>query len=112
MKRILTISALLAMALLASAQEKKSFTTLREIPIGQLMDVLDRALDQGYTVAWGGDVSGDFSRSGLASLPDDVVPTQELRQQQWDSWDFTYLFLNRHALPSRLRKELTKTVWK
>ena len=61
------------------------------IPIEQLMAVLDKALDAGYTVAWGGDVSGDFLRKeGLAMLPDGVVPTQELRQQQWDNWDFTY----------------------
>lgn len=60
------------------------------IPIEQLMDVLDKALDKGYTVAWGGDVSGDFTRTGLAWLPEGVSPTQELRQQQWDSWEFTY----------------------
>ena len=61
------------------------------IPIDQLMEVLDKALDAGYTVAWGGDVSGDFYRKeALAYLPDDVVPTQELRQQQWDNWTFTY----------------------
>ena len=123
------------------------------IPIEQLMDALDKALDAGYTVAWGGDVSGDFLRKeGLAMLPDGVVPTQELRQQQWDDWRFTYdhvmliygkavdeagapyylvknswgdsgpykgiwymsrdymtlnttyIFLNRHALPKKLRK--------
>ena len=61
------------------------------IPIDQLMDALDKALDAGYTVAWGGDVSGDFLRKeALAQLPDGVVPTQELRQQQWDDWRFTY----------------------
>lgn len=61
------------------------------IPIGQLMDVLDRALDAGYTVAWGGDVSGDFHRKeAVAYLPDGVVPTQELRQEQWNDWTFTY----------------------
>ena len=61
------------------------------IPIEQLMTVLDKALDAGYTVAWGGDVSGDFLRKeGIAVLPDGVVPTQELRQEQWDNWDFTY----------------------
>ncbi len=41
-------------------------------------------------MAWGGDVSGDFTRTGLAYLPDGVVPTQELRQQLWDNWTFTY----------------------
>jgi aminopeptidase C len=60
------------------------------IPIEKLMAALDRALDKGYTVAWGGDVTGDFTRTGLAMLPDGVKPTQELRQEQWDNWQFTY----------------------
>jgi len=60
------------------------------IPIKELMDVLDKALDAGYTVAWGGDVTGDFTRTGLAMLPDDVSPTQAMRQEQWDDWRFTY----------------------
>lgn len=61
------------------------------IPIEQLMEVLDAALDAGYTVAWGGDVTGNFSRQeAIAQLPDSVVPTQQLRQEQWDDWRFTY----------------------
>ena len=60
------------------------------IPIEQLMTVIDNALDTGYTVAWGGDVSGDFTRTGLAMLPDGIVPTQQMRQEQWDDWQFTY----------------------
>lgn len=61
------------------------------IPIEQLMDAIDRAIDAGYTVAWGGDVSGNFYRKeGVAYLPEGVVPTQELRQEQWDNWQFTY----------------------
>ena len=61
------------------------------IPIEQLMDVLDQTLDAGYTVAWGGDVSGDFYRNqSLAYLPDGVTPTQEMRQEQWNDWEFTY----------------------
>ena len=60
------------------------------IPIEQLMNILDKALDAGYTVAWGGDVTGDFTRTGLALLPDGVTPTQELRQEQWNDWRFTY----------------------
>ena len=61
------------------------------IPIALLMDVLDRAIDPGYTVAWGGDVSGDFNRrTAVAALPEGVLPTQETRQSQWDNWQFTY----------------------
>ncbi len=60
------------------------------IPIEQLMEAVDKALDAGFTVAWGGDVSGDFTRTGLAMLPDGIVPTQQMRQEQWDDWRFTY----------------------
>ena len=60
------------------------------IPIEQLMDVLDKALDAGYTVAWGGDVSGNFTRTGLAMLPDSITPNQQMRQEQWDDWRMTY----------------------
>ncbi len=61
------------------------------IPIEELLSDIDKALDGGYTVAWGGDVSGDFSRKeGIATLPEGIVPTQEMRQEQWDSWEFTY----------------------
>ena len=49
------------------------------IPIDQLMAALDRAIDNGYTVAWGGDVSGsNFVRKDcIAQLPEGVVPSQE-----------------------------------
>lgn len=60
------------------------------LPIEQLMNILDKALDAGYTVAWGGDVTGGFTFTGLAMLPDSVIPTQQLRQEQWDDWRFTY----------------------
>lgn len=60
------------------------------IPIEQLMAIIDDTLDAGYTVAWGGDVTGDFTRTGLAMLPVGVVPTQQMRQEQWDDWRFTY----------------------
>ncbi len=60
------------------------------LPVEQLMDLLDQALDAGYTVAWGGDVTGDFTRTGLAMLPEGVRPTQQLRQELWDDWRFTY----------------------
>ncbi len=61
------------------------------IPLEQLMQVVDTALDRGYTVCWGGDVSGNgFTRTGLADTPDKVAPTQESRQRRFDQWEATY----------------------
>ena len=83
------------------APYKWRLKTSYNIPIEQLMNVLDSALDAGYTVAWGGDVTSQklredgpdtaiFTRTGLAMLSVGVTPSQELRQQQWDDWQFTY----------------------
>lgn len=60
------------------------------IPIDKLMEVLETAIMNGYCVDWGGDVSGDFSYTGIAELPEGVTPTQDLRQEQFDDWTFTY----------------------
>lgn len=41
------------------------------LPIDEMAEVIDYAVRQGYTVAWGGDVSEDgFTRNGLALLYD------------------------------------------
>ena len=61
------------------------------LPIDRLMTILDNAINSGYCVAWGGDVSGNFGANGLALLHNGQLPvTQNLRQQQWDNWQFTY----------------------
>lgn len=64
------------------------------IPLDELMAAIDNALKAGYTVCWGGDVSGeDFSRSGLASLHDEtpeMAITQQSRQERFDNWQSTY----------------------
>ena len=53
------------------------------------MNYIDTALDRGYNVCWGGDVSGNgFTRQGLAQ--EDAEPTQHERQQRFDTWDATY----------------------
>ena len=37
------------------------------VPMDEMMRIIDNAIEQGYTVAWGGDVSEDgFTRQGLA----------------------------------------------
>ena len=81
------------------------------IPIDEFMEVLDNAINNGYTAAWGADVSlTGFSRTnGLAVLPDfsamrgkrdqeedssqdflvELEPTQESRQIAFDNKDLT-----------------------
>ena len=59
------------------------------IPIDELMQTIDTALEHGYNVCWGGDVSGNgFDRQGLAQ--ENMMPTQEERQRRFDQWDATY----------------------
>ena len=42
------------------------------LPIDELMEVFDNAIAEGYTIAWGSDVSEKgFTRMGTAVLPDD-----------------------------------------
>lgn len=47
------------------------------LPINEMAAIIENAVMNGYTVAWGGDVSGDgFTRNGLAILYDlDAAPT-------------------------------------
>lgn len=73
------------------------------IPIDELMSVIDNALYNGYTIAWDGDVSEkSFSaRSGIAVLPtelrkdlfdvpgEEIKVTQELRQETFENFSTT-----------------------
>ena len=44
------------------------------LPIDELMEVFDNAIMEGYTIAWGSDVSEKgFTRQGTAVLPDEAV---------------------------------------
>ena len=95
------------------------------VPMDEMMRIIDNALANDYTIAWGGDVSDEgFTRQGLgvlyntktadglsgsdqakwlnmkpaerAQLIDslgiaapEIVPTQEQRQKDFDSWELT-----------------------
>jgi aminopeptidase C len=60
------------------------------VPLNEMMSIIDTALKNGYNVAWGGDVSGNgFERTGIAEAPKEK-PTQESRQMRFDNWDATY----------------------
>ena len=56
------------------------------LPIDELMQVFDNAIDKGYTIAWGSDVSEEgFTRNGLAVMPD-LKKSQELGGSDMARW--------------------------
>jgi len=56
------------------------------LPMDEMMQVIDNAIEQGYTVAWGGDVSEDgFTRKGLAYAIDSKA-TQSLAGSDMAKW--------------------------
>lgn len=72
------------------------------VPMEQLMELIDVSINQGYTVEWDGDVSepGFARNNGAAvllakgqtigdSIPVEDIPTQELRQATFDSHETT-----------------------
>ena len=57
------------------------------LPIDELMEVFDYAIMNGYTVAWGSDVSEDgFTREGTAILPDVEKAATELDGSDMAKW--------------------------
>ncbi len=57
------------------------------LPIDELMEVFDYAIENGYTVAWGSDVSEDgFTREGTAILPDVDKASTELDGSDMAKW--------------------------
>ena len=56
------------------------------LPIDELMEVFDNAIENGYTIAWGSDVSEQgFTRDGIAVMPD-VEKAQELSGSDMARW--------------------------
>jgi aminopeptidase C len=55
------------------------------LPLDEFMAVINNAVDNGYTVLWGGDVSEPgFTRDGLAVLLDtEAKPTTGSDQERW-----------------------------
>ena len=57
------------------------------LPIDELMEVFDNAIMNGYTIAWGSDVSEDgFTREGTAILPDVANAGAELDGSDMAKW--------------------------
>jgi hypothetical protein len=55
------------------------------VPLDEFVAIIDYAINQGYTVAWGGDVSEvGFTRNGIAVLIDtEAKPTTGSDQERW-----------------------------
>ena len=54
-------------AFAVEVQDNWRFPLSYNVPMDEMMQIIDNALEQGYTVAWGGDVSEEgFTRQGLA----------------------------------------------
>jgi bleomycin hydrolase len=84
-----------------------SFDRYWNVPVDELIRVIDYSLDKGYTVCWDGDVSekGFSHTNGIAVVPEDKVSgeieapqagpvkektiTQELRQECFDNYSTT-----------------------
>ena len=78
-------------------------------PIDELMEVMDNAVNNGYTVAWGIDVSEQgFSRNGIAVMPD-AAKGAELTGSDMARWTGLSPADRRAELTSRPLPELEVT---
>lgn len=61
------------------------WTNSYNLPINELMEVFDNAINNGYTIAWGSDVSEKgFTRDGVATVPDiKAIETAGSDQDRW-----------------------------
>jgi aminopeptidase C len=55
------------------------------LPLDEFMEVMDNAIETGYTIAWGSDVSEKgFTRNGIAVAPDiEAIQTSGSDQARW-----------------------------
>ena len=67
-------------------QDNWRFPLSYNLPMDEMMRVIDNAVDNGYTVAWGGDVSEEgFTRAGLA-YSIDTKKTESLAGSDMARW--------------------------
>lgn len=58
--------------------------TAYNVPLDDMIAIIDNAIDNGYTVAWASDVSEDgFTRAGIAVVPDVTKTTQGSDEARW-----------------------------
>lgn len=67
-------------------QDNWRWASSYNLPIDEFMDVFDNAIDKGYCIAWGSDVSEKgFTRNGIAVMPD-VEKSQDLDGSDMAHW--------------------------
>jgi aminopeptidase C len=81
------------------------------LPLNELMEVFDNAINTGYTVAWGSDVSEvGFTRDGVASCPDiEALETSGSDQARWIGLSRTERDAEIRKLATSPCKEVTVT---
>ena len=73
-------------AFAVEVQDNWRFPQSYNLPMDEMMKVIDNAIEKGYTVAWGGDVSEDgFTRQGLAYAID-TKKTESLQGSDMAKW--------------------------
>ncbi len=66
-------------------QDNWRWASSYNLPLEELMQVFDNAINTGYTIAWGSDVSEKgFTRNGIATMPDIAyMETKGSDQERW-----------------------------
>ena len=73
-------------AFAVEVQDNWRFPLSYNLPMDEMMQVIDNAIEQGYTIAWGGDVSEQgFTHQGLAYAVD-TKQTQNLAGSDMAKW--------------------------
>ena len=74
-------------AFAVEVQDNWRFPLSYNVPMDEMMQIIDNAIEQGYTIAWGGDVSEDgFTRKGLAYAIDTKKTQQSLQGSDMAKW--------------------------
>ena len=74
-------------AFAVEVQDNWRFPLSYNLPMDEMMQVIDNAVAEGYTIAWGGDVSEDgFTRKGLAYAVDSKKTEQSLQGSDMAKW--------------------------
>ena len=66
-------------------QDNWRWASSYNVPVEEMMEIMDNAINNGYSIAWGSDVSEKgFTRNGIAVMPDmKAIETSGSDQDRW-----------------------------